>query len=107
MGDYGGRIKRPEEALPRPEALEEEAPGLSSGVVRAGDMAWIGRRVAQMTSGWAARRAESAVIHRKADGDAKADEGAEVSQPGEPAEKEADAVANKVADELHESDGAK
>lgn len=46
-------------------------------------------------------------IQRKAESDSAKDDGGmaepEVSQPGEPAEQEADAVGDKVASELHES----
>lgn len=49
------------------------------------------------------RKASGGDAGAVAKGDEK--EGAEVSQPGEPAEKEADAVADKVADGLHGGKG--
>jgi hypothetical protein len=46
-------------------------------------------------------------IQRKAEHDDAKGGGAEVSQPGEPAEKEADKVGDKVADDLHGGGGKK
>jgi hypothetical protein len=75
---------------------------LSPNIVRAGDLSWVRARVAQMTSGWARTRGDAPVIHRKADPGAEAKGAeAEVSKPGDAAEKEADAVADHVAEGLH------
>ena len=57
-----------------------------------------------MSSGWARARGDAPpIIHRKADDGAEAKGAeAEVSKPGDAAEKEADAVADHVAEGLHD-----
>jgi hypothetical protein len=91
------------------------------------DRNWARNRIAQFTRGNELARAETAIndgiaeahhprretpgawrerlagarVMRKAAGGAEAAEHAQVSQPGEPAEREADAVADHVAEKLH------
>src|SRR5579859_2450602 len=89
----GGRVQRPGRAPEANEAPQLEDPG------------YVPRDSSESLSA-AIRRFAGQPIRRKAEpgGESKGgdeEKDAEVSQPGEPAEKEADAVADDVADELH------
>jgi hypothetical protein len=89
----GERIQRP--GTPTANLDKEHEDPLHSGNSVEADRAWAQNRVANFFRGQR--------VMRKADGEPAAHDGqdAQVSQPGEPAEKEADAVADQVADQLH------
>ncbi len=91
----GGRQQKPDMPAEAHEGAHEE-PAHKGHSVEA-NRAWAQNRIASFFRGQR--------VMRKADGDsaAHADEGhdAKVSQPGEPAEHEADAVADHVAEQLH------
>jgi hypothetical protein len=87
----------------RPPAADKSVPHTEAAPYKGGsadaDKAWAQNRIANFL------RAQSEPVMRKADPGHADKEGhadkAAVSQPGEPAEKEADAVADHVAGELH------
>ena len=91
----GGRQHRPDLPAGAHEEAHEDPQRQGNSV--ATDRAWAQHRIASFFRGQR--------VQRKADGDPAAHAGAghdgQVSEPGEPAEKEADAVADHVADELH------
>lgn len=95
MSDYGQRQRPPTAADPQ-KAQGDDASAAPGGSV-VSDRMWAQNRISSFL------RAQRAPIMRKADagGEHARDEGPQVSQPGDAAEKEADGVADHVADSLH------
>ena len=91
----GGRLSKPgtPTAAHEPELDEAKQPGKSVET----DRTWAQNRISNFFRGQRIQRKASgeAAGHAGGDGEAK------VSKPGEPAEKEADAIADHVADGLH------
>src|SRR5881227_3589521 len=91
----GGRLQKPGTPAEAHESPQEERAHKGHSVEA--DRAWAQDRISNFFRGQR--------VMRKAEGHsaAHADEGhdAKVSQPGDPAEHEADAVADHVADQLH------
>lgn len=107
MSDYGQRHKPPTTADPG-QRQASDGPRFLPGVSVEADRHWAQNRIANF---FRANATPPRVARNAADGGEGARRGgAEVSLPGDPAEKEADAVADHVADELHgggkERDGA-
>jgi hypothetical protein len=98
----GGRIHRPGAPTGGHEKVPEDP--MHTGNSVEADRDWAQNRIANFF------RAQKKPIMRKAAGgeaeqaEEAGEEGAKVSQPGEPAEKEADAVADHVADQMHGGD---
>lgn len=103
MSDYEQRHKPPTTADPGQRQERNRSRFLPGGSVEA-DCRWAQNRIANFFRA----AATAAPLARKATGadDPATNAGPEVSQPGDPAEKEADAVADDVAEELH-GDGEK
>jgi hypothetical protein len=95
----GGRLQKPGTPTGTLEKASEDSihPGSS---VQA-DRQWAQNRIANFRRGQQVMRKPAESEPKQAEHAGKEADGAKVSQPGDPAEKEADAVADHVADQIH------